>query len=89
MKVKLSDDLYTTEMEVIDNTKIVFPDIATLQEMYKISEKLHNHLERLKELNKEALENAGHIIKTHKMYSEKDREYLLYHLNKIYDTKRD
>jgi len=83
MKVKLSDEWYTTEVEIVDNTKIVFPDIATLIEMHKISEKLHNHLERLKQLNKEELNKVEVIIKTHKGYSEKDRIYLLHHLNKI------
>ncbi len=83
MKVKLSDEWYTTEIEIIDNTKIIFPDIATLIEMHKISEKLHLHLEKLKTLNREDLIKAKEIIKTHKGYSEKERNYLLHHINKI------
>lgn len=83
MKVKLSDDWYTTEIEIVDNTKIVFPDIATLIEMHKISEKLHLHLEKLKTLDKEDLDKAEEIIKTHKGYNEKERNYLLYHIKKI------
>lgn len=85
-KHTLSDDLYTTTIEIKVKETFIPKNIGELIEQLNFSRRLEKHVEKLETLSKEELELAHLKIMSWAGYTKRDRDYLTNKIMEIYES---